>query len=189
MRIELNDQPTALIGSADRAPRPAHARLFLALWPAARAHAALIRHQSHWLWPGTASLTQEDKLHLTLHFIGAVERTRIAQIAARLQVPMPSFSLSLTRPEIWPCGIAVLRTSEVPNALKQLHARLAEALRALDLPVEARRFRPHVTLARGAPGATPPVEPGLLRWVIDGYVLVESTQGSGGSYRVLQRYS
>ncbi|MCB1966578.1 MAG: RNA 2',3'-cyclic phosphodiesterase [Candidatus Accumulibacter sp.] len=184
----LNDRESALAGSAEQPARPSHARLFIALWPAVAERTALVRHRRQWVWSGKASLVRAERLHLTLHFIGALERSRIEHVAAGLQVPMSAFQLTLTHPDIWPRGIAVLRTGELPAALLQLHAQLGEALRALELPVEARRFRPHVTLARGAADATPPAAPAAVRWAVDGYVLVESTADSGGGYRILRRY-
>lgn len=133
-------------------------------------------------------MVKADRLHLTLHFIGAVERERSAAIAAALEVPAGAFELSLTSAEIWPRGVAVLRAPEVPDALKQLHGDLGEALRALDLPVEVRPLRPHVTLARRVAAAILPSEPPSLRWPIDSYVLVESSLGAAGGYRLLRRY-
>lgn len=189
MRDEVNDHRPALVDGRQPA-RPAElARLFLALWPGASVRSALLDHQRQWSWPRRSSPVKADRLHLTLHFIGAVERARIAEIAAGLQVPSEPFELSLTRAEIWSRGIAVLGSSEVPAGLRQLHASLGEALRALQLPVEARQLRPHVTLARHAAAAIPPIEAPLLPWPIDSYVLVESTLAADGSYHLLRRYA
>lgn len=113
-------------------------------------------------------------------------RERVAELAARLQVPTGAFELCLTRAEIWPRGLAVLQTSEPHAALMELHVRLAEALRALDLSVETRRFRPHVTLARRAARASPPTEAPRLHWRISSYCLVESVPGEG--YHVARHY-
>jgi 2'-5' RNA ligase len=72
----------------------------------------------------------------------------------------------------------------VPAALEILHARLAETLRALGLPVEARPFRPHLTLARKAAGAVAPAAAPDIRWPVAGYSLVQSA----GGYRTLRHY-
>ena len=37
---------------------------------------------------------EPQRLHLTLHFIGAVSRDRVAALAAALQVPFEPFSMS-----------------------------------------------------------------------------------------------
>jgi 2'-5' RNA ligase len=56
------------------------------------------------------------------------------------------------------------------------------------VPLEARPWQPHVTLARRAEGALAPDDGRALRWRVRGYVLVESRLGSNGGYRVLRRY-
>jgi len=183
-----------IIGDANQPRAPARARLFLALWPGTRERASLLAYQQQCAWPRGSSPVKAERLHLTLHFIGAVERSRGPEIAAGLQLPVAAagtfdaFELSLTRAEIWPRGLAVLRAPEVPDALQQLHADLGKALRALHLPVESRPLRPHVTLARRAAASLLPKEPPSLRWPIDSYVLVESTLGAGGGYRLWRRY-
>jgi 2'-5' RNA ligase len=89
---------------------------------------------------------------------------------------------------MWPGGIAVLEASEVPPALAALQAGLGERLQALGLPVEARRWRPHVTFARKAAGAQPPAGAPALRWRAGpDYVLVQSMPGNGG-YAPLQAF-
>jgi 2'-5' RNA ligase len=69
-----------------------------------------------------------------------------------------------------------------------LQRALGDALRALGLPVEARRFRPHVTLARRATGAALPPAPLHCRWAVDDVALVESRGPASGGYRVLERW-
>jgi 2'-5' RNA ligase len=82
--------------------------------------------------------------------------------------------------QVWPGGIAVLEASKVPPALQELHARLQERLLKLELPVETRRYRPHVTLARKAMGARVPAHWEPLRFTASGYSLVESLPGGRG---------
>ena len=167
---------------------PTYARLFLALWPAPGENEVLVRYLRQWSWPGRASLVRRDRLHLTLHFIGPVDRQRLAEVSAGLQVPIEPFALTLRKAEIWPRGIAVLQAAEVPEELTRLHTHLAEALQALHLPVEARRFRPHVTLARRAAGAVPPLDTPPQHWRVGGYLLVESLPGVGNGYPTMMAF-
>jgi len=167
---------------------PRYARLFLALWPANGENSALLGYQQQWLWPKGSSPVPAERLHLTLHFIGAIERPRLEAVSTGLQVAMTPFELHLTQPAIWPRGLAVLQASAVPEALKELHCRLGEALQALALPVESRPFRPHVTLARRAAGSIAPAAAPALLWQIGSYVLVESLPGAAGGYRIRRRY-
>jgi 2'-5' RNA ligase len=161
-------------------------RLFIALWPGPRLRQALAACRDASPWPAGAAPTATEALHLTLHFIGPVPTERIDAVAAALQVPMQAFELRLQTTEVWHGGIAVLLPSAVPDRLRQLHADLAEALRRLAWPVEARAFHPHVTLARRA-GTQPPAAPAApLCWRVAGYALVQSL--GAGRYRVLRRY-
>lgn len=165
-----------------------HARLFLALWPAPDERVRLVEHREQWSWPRAASLVAHDRIHLTLHFIGPVERARVAEVSAALNVPVQPFVLEMARAEVWPRGVAVLRPTQIPEQLTRLRADLGEALGELDLPLEARPWRPHVTLARRATGAVAPLDSQPLCWRVDGYVLVESLLGAGGGYRIQQHY-
>jgi RNA 2',3'-cyclic 3'-phosphodiesterase len=163
------------------------ARLFLALWPDAVTCRAIQPWQAALRWPAGARLTPPAHWHLTLHFIGSVPRDRLPELAQGLVRPFTPFDLVLDGFEGWHHGVAVLCPAETPPALSALQISLAEALEALNLPVETRPFRPHLTLARHAAGATlieghtpPPVH-----WPArDGYVLAESA----GGYRVLRRF-
>ena len=159
-------------------------RLFLAVWPDAAAREALLRWRAAARWPAGAAPTPPQQLHLTLHFIGAVPAARLAEVTEFLAVPCAPCRIGFDRVEAWPRGLAVLGASAVPPALQALHGRLAEALRALDLPVEARPWRPHVTLARRAAGAVLPPQAPSGDWLVRGYALVQSA----GGYRTLRHY-
>lgn len=163
-------------------------RLFTALWPPPSVRDALLALRDRWQWPPGAALVDAPKLHVTLHFLGAVEAARMPALVEGLALPMTHAELAIDprRQRVWPGGIAVLEL-QVPDALQRLHALLGQALSRLGMSVEARPWRPHVTFARKANGATPPAdaEP-VPRWPVDGYALVRS---SGDRYDVLQRYA
>lgn len=164
---------------------PASVRLFLALWPAPALLQELLAHAAAWAWPARARRTRPECLHLTLHFLGNVPAGRLPQLRSGLAVPFAGCELALDRACVWPGGIAVLEATQVPAELARLHAALAECLRGLDIPVEERPYRPHVTLARKAQGAEAPAF-APLRWVAGpGYALVRSL-GDGGGYENLQ---
>ena len=169
-------------------PTPPRARLFLALWPTPAVRGKLLAWRDAFDWPPGSALVAPEKLHLTLHFIGPVVRERIDEVAEGLALATGSFELGFGRAELWPGGIAVLRPLAGSDALLALHRRLGEALRALDLPTEARPYRPHVTFARKAAGAALRFEPEPLRWRVRSHALVESRPGRGGGYVVLRRY-
>ncbi|WP_374690842.1 RNA 2',3'-cyclic phosphodiesterase [Accumulibacter sp.] len=172
--------------AAERAA--AACRLFLALWPTPAERDELLHYQRRWSWPPGAAPIVAERLHLTLHFIGALPRQRLGEVSAGLQVASEPCEVVLDRAEVWPHGLVVLRATSPPAALQQLHGRLGEALQALGLKPEKRRFRPHVTLARRATGSIPPLTSVALRWQLSSYTLVESLAGAAGGYLVRQRY-
>ena len=166
------------------AREPGRLRVFLALWPDADTCRALAAWRDAQPWPGGVRRTPDDKLHLTLHFMGSQPAARVAALAAALLPPPQPFSLVLTTAQIWRGGLVALCPREIPAALALWHGQLAERLHALALPVEARAFRPHVTVARDAGPRPVLAEPAPLEWPVHRLVLVEST--TDGRYRILR---
>lgn len=163
-------------------------RLFLALWPDDAVRARLADAQRAWRWPARATLVPPQRLHLTLHFLGEVGEPEARALIERLP-PVEAFTLQLERAACWPQGVAVLEAGEVPPAFSRLHPALADTLRALGLRVEARSFRPHVTLARHAQGAQAPELPQAIDWPVSGYALVRSHVGPPLRYEPIARVS
>lgn len=158
-------------------------RLFLALWPDDDTRTALLAWQQAQPWPPSARLTRPDDLHLTLHFMGAVPRSRLIELKQALPAPGTPVSLILDRVEVWPNEVAVLLPEATPPALQVLHGQLADTLRQCGLPVESRPYQPHVTLARRARSLIPQASL-PLRWTTQRYALVHSDHG----YHPLQHY-
>lgn len=163
-------------------------RLFLALWPPAPVAAALQAHADAWDWSAGARRTRPERLHITLHFIGEVPAADVQPLQQALPVTWTGCELVLDRAEVWPGGIAVLEATQVPPALRELHAALGERLRERGLSVESRRYRPHVTFARKAQGSQAPAAFTPLQWLAGpAYLLMQSLPGGRG-YAPLQRF-
>jgi RNA 2',3'-cyclic 3'-phosphodiesterase len=128
------------------------------------------------VWSDSARPVPTDKLHVTLHFIGPVVRERVPQVVAGLGVTFDPFDLRFGAHALWQNGVAALEPSESSEPLATLHRALAARLRALDLPIEQRRHRPHVTMARDASGSSAPSAASFVLRVRE-YVLVESRPG------------
>lgn len=109
-------------------------------------------------------------------------------MAANAGIRPQTFDLRLDRPMLWPRGLAVLGATEVPEPLLALHDRLGHALRGLDLPIETRPYQPHVTLARHADAATPPIASPPVVWRVSGFALVASTGNKNARYQVIHEY-
>jgi 2'-5' RNA ligase len=100
--------------------------------------------------PG-ARWQKREQLHLTLRFIGEVDGREAAAIDdALVAISAPSFPLALkavgsfggrTPRDLW----AGVTPSE---SLKHLQRKIESALQRIGLEPEARKFVPHVTLAR-----------------------------------------
>ncbi|WAT17995.1 RNA 2',3'-cyclic phosphodiesterase [Aurantiacibacter sp. MUD11] len=164
-------------------------RLFVALHPPESVCDALLDTMEG--IPG-ARWQDADNLHLTLRFIGEVDRHTAADIETALeQVPFTPFPLELAgvghfegkgrAKAIW-AGV-------VPSApLDELQMRVEMACRRAGLPAETRKFIPHVTLARLNAGSGPIgdwlARHGRLRlgpWQVEGFSLIESHLTANGS--------
>lgn len=145
-------------------------------------------HARQWAFPAGCSPYAPADWHVTLHFIGALDRARLCAVAASAAVPLEPFELVFDRPQLWPRGLAVLCASAVPDALRELHGSLGGVLRGLHLAVDARPCRPHLTLARRAGGAIAPSVCAPVCWPARTYVLAASTGGTDPRYRVLRQY-
>lgn len=166
--------------------KPSTTRLFLALWPDPPVRHLLMQWRDAWNWPKGASPVHPDKLHVTLHFLGALPSERLPELLEGFDVPFTPFRLDFGRAALWHNGIAVLEPLAQPPELLALHARLSDALVALGLQPETRPYRPHVTMARRAGAAMPPPDGPPVLWDAGGYALVESTNGV---YTVLRNYT
>ncbi len=95
---------------------------------------------------GTGNFTRPENLHLTLVFLGEVQRYQavVDSINRHFSEPIPlSFRGTGTfRGDLYWVGIT-------PNpALNALHQNLCQDLRAAGYRIEQRRFSPHITLGR-----------------------------------------
>jgi 2'-5' RNA ligase len=164
-------------------------RLFLALWPDAAVQSQLAAHAQRWRWPARCAPYQPQDWHVTLHFIGRVDARQVADLTTRAAVPFQPFELVLNKPVLWPQGLAVLCPDELPKQLWSLFDRLGQVLRGLDLTVETRPYRPHLTLARQAEGAVAPSSFAPVRWLVQSYALVVSTRDKDERYKVIRTYT
>lgn len=171
-------------------PASPKARLFVALWPDVAVREQLLRIQAAWRWPPGAALTPPERLHVTLHFIGDVDRDRVSELAAALRaVRVEPVSCRFDTAELWPGGVAVLCASRVPASLTRMQVAVRATIeRVQGLAGERRRFQPHVTLARKASPMAAQDLPFAVQWTADRFALVESLRGAATAYRSIQAY-
>ena len=142
----------------------------------------------------------DEQLHLTLAFVGEVERTQSDDLTEALaDVESSEFTAEVAgvghfERKGWPT--AVWARVPLTDALAQLHRRVERACRHAGLAAEKRGYRPHVTLAR-LPRSAGPIgdwlaEHGTLRaepWDVAGFTVFEShLRQEGALYRPLVDY-
>lgn len=164
-------------------------RLFVAIRPP-----EVVREQLLDLMGGLHGLRwqNDNQLHLTLRFIGEVERPMADDIAAELKrIRFERFSIALDgigqfekrrQGALW----AGVRPKE---ELKSLAAKVERACQAAGVEPEQRAYRPHITLARWK-GKAPQANRFLERhggltsdpWKVREFILFESRLGQGGAH-------
>lgn len=167
------------------------ARVFFALWPEASVRRGLHTLATEYQPRCEARAMRADGLHMTLLFLGEVERAHLPQLMqAAGQVSVPPFEFVLERLSFWPhnrIGYAA-PLAEVP-ALDQLITALQQGLAAAGFPIENREFKPHVTLLRHVGHVLESQAITPIMWRVDSFVLVESVMTDRGvRYQILQRW-
>lgn len=172
-------------------------RLFVAIRPPA-AH----REQLLALMGGVAGARwqRDDQLHLTLRFIGEVDRHRASDIADALRtIRFAPFDARIAGVGVFDRRglIDTLWAGVQPrDPLASLHRKVDRACVAMGQPPEERAYWPHITLARfGRSGAL--VDPFLAThaalnsppFTIDSFALFESRLGNNGAhYQIVEDY-
>ncbi|MCD4554218.1 RNA 2',3'-cyclic phosphodiesterase, partial [Burkholderia pseudomallei] len=95
-----------------------------------------------------------DQLHVTIAFLGAIERAKSELLGARIPALAAAGAVppvDVERVVCWPstahARLVVAELAPQPSLLA-LGERVGGALRALGLPPDSRAFKPHVTIAR-----------------------------------------
>ena len=167
---------------------PPHRRLFIGLLPDPRTRDALVAHQRSWHWPRGSRPTQPNSLHLTLHFLGEVDRAHERALREVLAAErIAPFDLVLRTPRRWRGGIAALEP-DANAVLDGLHECLAARLVDADVLPSRDTWKPHVTLARDARHCEAPRATEPIVWPVLDFVLVWSRTSPPTGYEVLDRY-
>ena len=172
-------------------------RLFVAIRPPAAIRALLLGAMGG---ISGARWQSEDQLHLTLRFIGDVDRHLAGDIHAALGgIHHAPFEIALN-------GIGAFERRGQPDAVwagvtphepvKVLHNKVDAALARVGIAPDQRAFLPHVTLARlkrssGPVGNMLEQSGGLTSpaFTVAGFALFESTlTPEGAVYSIVERY-
>lgn len=178
--------------SADiESPKPETARLFFALWPDAPTIARLdkVARRLHEICGGRR--TRAETIHLTLAFLGEVERVRIDELHLLAgEIRARAFTLRLTHSGWWRHNrIGWVAPDETPPELAQLVDDLKNGLGGAGFSLEARPFVPHITLLRKADCKNEALPDEAIEWHAREFVLVRSVLGErGSSYEAVGRW-
>jgi 2'-5' RNA ligase len=141
----------------------------------------------------------EEQLHLTMRFIGEVDRHQAEDVAAALgAVRAAPFEVCLSGVGTFRRrGKGTLWAGLAPQEpLKALHKKVDQACLRVGIDPDTRAYHPHITIARIGRD-TGPLEPFLQRWAgltsqafaVDSIRLYESRLSSeGASYTTVARY-
>ena len=171
--------------------KPDRARVFFALWPKPRVRESLaaVTRAAQAECGGRA--TAAEKLHLTLAFLGDVDRARLAAVRSIASaVTGAPFELHLTRVGWWRHNHIVWAGSDhSPQGLEELVSSLHRGLSAEGYAFEDRPYAAHVTLVRNALRAPAQAAIPRLVWPVAAFALVESVPAGGGvRYEVLAQW-
>jgi 2'-5' RNA ligase len=164
-------------------------RIFFAIWPPARTARALAQGARETQQKTGGKTTPEEKIHLTLAFLGESEPEKA--IAAAKRVKAKAHEMPIEQARYWRENhIVWAGPRETPPPLKALFDSLSVALYREEFILERRPFAAHVTLIRNARASKslPPLP--SLDWPVTEFLLVRSSLSSAGSkYEPLERFS
>lgn len=102
-----------------------------------------------------ASWARDANLHLTLKFLGEIPKNSVADLSQAVSLAVrdvPPFSIRLNYSGAFPNHgqprVLWLGINDLSGRLVELHARLENAAEKAGFAKDARRFRPHLTIAR-----------------------------------------
>ena len=170
-------------------------RAFLALWPDSETALAIDRWRSL-CWRNLPGAVPVQNLHLTLAFLGDIERAQVERLtealdrisAERIEVPLCRVGYQVDQNMLW-----LEPGPELAEQAAPLH-RLVDAARHASgkagIAVRKGLFRPHVTLARRVEvtASSPLMEPSFSL-VAEDFHLVSSERRPGGPhYRIVRSW-
>ncbi|MCB1859666.1 MAG: RNA 2',3'-cyclic phosphodiesterase [Gammaproteobacteria bacterium] len=167
-------------------------RLFFALWPDEGVK-GLLRSLQESVSPKSGRAVVAEDLHITLAFLGSVERRLLGCVegAAQGVSGVPPFSLKLDQLGHWPrSGILWCGPGFVPVELRALVRYLWRALMRCGFTPDDRAYTPHVTCYRRSSPISPRELLPALNWPVREFVLVRSIAGgSAPRYRIIKKWS
>jgi 2'-5' RNA ligase len=171
---------------------PKKQRLFIALYPQTSVCKQLYRLTKDLVTATGGRAVPEPNLHLTLRFLGALDKSEQACIVEKLdRIQGQSFTLRFAAVEhrkrqqmLW----AIV--ADTPRALSGLAEEIERSSIECGFPASDHAFKPHMTLARKVRKTVRQQEIGSLETRIDEFCLVRSeTLPQGSQYTILKTWA
>jgi 2'-5' RNA ligase len=161
---------------------PGGARLFFAAWPAPEIQQSLGRLALELQHGCGGRAIPARNIHLTLFFLGDVERTSLPRVESLARAVAASrFALNVDRVQYWRHNrIVWAGVEQCPPAALALVAQLEAVASEAGMRVERRPYIPHITLLREARRAPAEAAVPAMAWPVDRFALVESVQRDRG---------
>ena len=157
------------------------AKLFFALKPTAKIREQIRQQRSNFAIAG--QLVPDANIHLTVLYLGKIsinQQQDILRCAALLK--QPSFDLELDiLSHFKHNNITWMGTKQTPIEILSLHQQLFDCGASLNIALENRHFKPHITLARKSQ-LQQRIEFSPIPWRVESFVLFESKQQRDGVY-------
>jgi 2'-5' RNA ligase len=164
-------------------------RIFFAVWPPSETARALAQWARDAQRHTGGRTTSEEKIHLTLVFLGETDAQKA--ITAARRVTATPHALPIEQARYWRENHIVWAGPRAPPPpLQALFDRLSMELYREEFILERRPFAAHVTLIRKARAAKslPPLP--AVDWPVREFLLVRSSLSSKGStYEPLERFA
>ena len=153
------------------------ARLFIGLEPDDAARQALERWAEELKKRLGGRFYRPDMYHVTLAFLGQVERERIPLLTHFMQrCALPPFEVSVDRLDAFKQGKILFAGVSACPELMRLQENLAARLRGEGFALEDAPYVPHITLARQGSGFEQPLSAPEIRFTAAAVTLFESTR-------------
>jgi len=178
------------------------ARLFFAADPDAAARDRLLQCQKSLQkesWQREVRWLAPEYMHLTVKFLGATPRERIAEIVehVRIRLMVPAMETEIDGISLFPNRkrpTVVAATLADDDSLSRLASRLGKMMLHFGYKPEKRKFRPHITIGRCGKGFPRGIDlsgqlDAPIVCLLDRLVLYESiTRPEGAEYIEIARF-
>jgi RNA 2',3'-cyclic 3'-phosphodiesterase len=148
-------------------------RYFFALWPDNSIRSVITNCSAQ--LPITDSKTVSSNLHITLLFMGKLNKYQLTTLINQVQqIVCPKFEINLNHRGYFINSKAIwLGLESTPDILMQLHQQLLQTAKQCNIMIKAQTYKPHLTLSRKAsPADRQAIVP--IHWLVKRFVLIES---------------